>query len=188
MKTAQLVQETNRPKLTIKHFFAYFTLLLAAVALCAQNNGVAAGGKWWTSSTEDKMTAAKNVKFWLPADNFLDGDYRPEVSIFCTNGKWSLSDFRPNGDMGRPNRPGFWGQPQMEVTVRVDSSHSHHGWNWVNGDFLAMDKGTTRQLIGASIFKIEFLSPRGPRIAEFSPAGLNLDQMHKACGLKPEKP
>jgi len=188
LKTPQLIQEMHRPKLTLKHFFAYFALLLTAVALCAQNNAVSAGGKWWQSSTEDKMTAAKKVKFWLPADNFLDGDYRPEISIFCTNGKWSLSDFRPNGDMGRPNRPGFWGQPQMEVTVRVDNWHTHKGWNWVNGDFLAMDKGTTRQLIGASIFKIEFLSPRGPRIAEFSPAGLNLDQMHKACDLKPEKP
>jgi hypothetical protein len=188
LKTAREVQEMNRPKLSGKHFFAYFALLLAAVALCAQDKGVTAGGKWMQSSSVDKMTVANKVKFWLPADNFLDGDYRPEVSIFCTNGKWTLSDFRPNGDMGRPNRPGFWGQPQMEVTVRVDNSHSRHGWNWVNGDFLAMDKGTTRQLIGASVFKIEFLSPRGPRIAEFSPAGLNLDAMHKACGLKPEKP
>ncbi len=188
MKTTQVVHEINLPKLTWKHFIAYFALLLAAVTLCAQNNAVSAGGKWWTSSSEDKMTAAKKVKFWLPADNFLDGDYRPEVAIFCTNGKWSLSSFRPNGDLGRPNRPGFWGQPQMEVTVRVDNSHTHKGWNWVNGDFLAMDKGTTRQLIGANIFKIEFLSPRGPRIAEFSPAALNLDLVRKACDLKPEKP
>jgi len=188
LKTLGSEHEMNRSKVTGKHFLAYFALLLAAVALCAQDNAISAGGKWMTSSSEDKMTAAKRVKFWLPADNFLDGDYRPAVSIFCTNGKWTLSDFRPNGDLGRPNRPGFWGQPQMEVTVRVDNSHSHHGWNWVNGDFLAMDKGTTRQLIQANIFKIEFLSPRGPRIAEFSPAGLNLDQVRKACDLKPQKP
>jgi len=180
--------EHDRPKLAAKHFLGYFVLLLAAVGLCAQDNAIPAGGKWMQSSSEDKMTAAKQVKFWLPADNFLRGDFRPEISIFCTNGKWTLSDFRPNERMSHPNRPGFWGQPQMEVTVRVDNSHSHHGWNWVNGDFLAMDKGTTRQLIGANIFKIEFNSPHGPQIAEFSPAGLDLAAMHKACGLKPEKP
>ena len=76
----------------------------------------------------------------------------------------------------------------MVVTVRVDNSHNRKNWNWVNGDFLAMDKGTTRQLIGAKVFKIQFLSPRGPRIAEFSPAGLNLQAVRMACGLKPEKP
>jgi hypothetical protein len=188
LNTEPIAHEKHRSKLAIKPILGFLTLLLAAIALCAQDNGVSAGGKWMQSSSEDKMTAAKRVKFWLPADNFLDGDYKPAVSIFCTDGKWTLSDFRPNGDLGRPNRPGFWGQPQMEVTVRVDNSHSNHGWNWVNGDFLAMDKGTTRQLIGATIFKIEFLSPRGPRIAEFSPAGLNLEQVRLACGLKPEKP
>jgi len=188
VKTPGFVHESNRPNLDVKHFFAYLALLLAAVALCAQSNAASAGGKWWQSSSEDKMTAAKRVKFWLPADNFLDGDYRPAVSIFCSDGKWTLSDFRPNGDLGRPNRPGFWGQPQMVVTVRVDNSHNRKNWNWVNGDFLAMDKGTTRQLIGAKVFKIQFLSPRGPRIAEFSPAGLNLQAVRMACGLKPEKP
>ena len=52
----------------------------------------------------------------------------------------------------------------MEVTVRVDNSHSEHGWNWVDGHFLSMDKGTTRELIGAHLFRVEFLSPQGPQI------------------------
>ncbi len=76
----------------------------------------------------------------------------------------------------------------MRVRVRVDNSHSDHGWNWVNGHFLAMDKGTTRQLLGAHLFRIEFQTPDGPRIAELSPAGLDLRLVEKSCGLKPEKP
>jgi hypothetical protein len=58
----------------------------------------------------------------------------------------------------------------------------------VNGKFLAMDKDTVRQLIGANIFKVEFDTPRGPQIAEFSPAGLDLALVRNACSLKPQKP
>ena len=76
----------------------------------------------------------------------------------------------------------------MEVTVRVDNSHSEHGWNWVDGHFLSMDKGTTRELIGAHLFRVEFQSPEGPQIAEFSTDGLNLGRVSKACGLTQKKP
>jgi len=58
----------------------------------------------------------------------------------------------------------------------------------VHGNFLAMDKDTVRQLIGAKIFKVEFDSPRGPQIAEFTPAGLDLALVRKDCSLKPQKP
>jgi hypothetical protein len=50
-----------------------------------------------------------------------------------------------------------------------------------------MDKGTTRELIGARLFRIEFRTPDGPRIAEFSPSGLDLRRMAEACDLKPKK-
>ena len=52
--------------------------------------------------------------------------------------------FNPGERLGRPDYPGFWGQPKMEVMVRIDGSHDHKGWNWVRGHFLAMDKGTVR--------------------------------------------
>jgi len=146
-----------------------------------------AGGKWTQYTIVDKMTEAKKVRFELPADNDSGPD-NAKVLLFCNAGKLLLSDFRPNSKMAPPNRPGFWGQPQMEVTVRVDHSHSNHGWNWVNGHFLAMDKGTTRELIGAQILKIEFLTPDGPQIAEFTPAGLDLGRVREACGLTPKKP
>ena len=55
----------------------------------------------------------------------------------------------------------------MEVLVRVDNSHSKHGWNWVNGHFLSMDKGTTREMLGAQVFKVEIQTPQGPEIASF---------------------
>jgi len=51
-----------------------------------------------------------------------------------------------------------------------------------------MDKGTVRGLIGAKIFKVQVQTKGGPQIAEFSPAGLKLDQVRQACGLTPKKP
>jgi hypothetical protein len=151
-------------------------------------NAVSAGGNWTVSSSEDRMTAAKRVRFDLPADNARDSDEQARIVLFCTDGKLKLADFRPNLPLSRPNWPGFWGQPQMRVRVRVDDAHDDHSWNWVNGHFLSMDKGTTRELIGARLFRVEFRTPDGPRIAEFSPSGLDLQRMRQACDLTPKKP
>jgi len=151
------------------------------------DNGVSAGGKWMEYRAEDPMTAAKRARFELPADNSEDSADQARVIFYCTDGKLKLADFRPNVRLGRPDWPGFWGQPQMRVRVRADDAHSDHGWNWVNGHFLAMDKGTTRELIGAHLFRIEFQTPNGPRIAEFSPTGLDLNRVRNACGLEPKR-
>lgn len=168
--------------------FLYGFLLLCTIA-SAQGPGQNAGGNWTMYDAEDKMTAARKVRFELEADNFLRGaDHKPRVVLFCTDGKLSLGDFRPNVRISPPNRPGFWGQPQMQVTVRVDNSHSSHGWNWVKGEFLAMDKGTTRELIGANVFKVELPTSQGVQIAEFSPAGLDAQLVSKSCGITPKKP
>jgi hypothetical protein len=51
-----------------------------------------------------------------------------------------------------------------------------------------MDKGTTRELIGSRVFKVEIPGRRGPEIAEFSPAGLDLVRVKQACDLTPRKP
>jgi len=174
--------------LRIRRSVAVFSLLSAVLLASAQPVEVTAGGKWTKSETEDKMTAAKKVKFTLIADNSLSGgEKRPEIMIFCSDGKLALGDFRPNIQT-RPNQPGFWGQPQMKVTVRVDQSHDKRSWNWVNGEFLAMDKDTTREIIGAQIFKVQFPTPSGPQIAEFSPGGLDQQMVRTACNLKPKKP
>jgi hypothetical protein len=151
-------------------------------------NSVNAGGNWTEYSGEDRMTAAKRVRFELPADNASRSDEGAKIILYCTDGKLKLADFRPATRLGRPNWPGFWGQPQMRVRVRIDNSHEDHNWNWVNGHFLAMDKGTARELIGAHLFRIEFQTPRGPQIAEFSPEGLDLKLVSQACDLKPKKP
>ena len=151
-------------------------------------NAVSAGGNWTMSSSEDRMTAAKRVRFDLPADNARESDEQARIVLFCTDGKLKLADFRPNLPLSRPNWPGFWGQPQMRVRVRVDDAHDDHSWNWVNGNFLSMDKGTARELIGAHLFRVEFRTPDGPRIAEFSPAGLDLQRVRRACDLTPKKP
>jgi hypothetical protein len=182
------IVRTMWSQLRIKRSVVVFCLLSAVVLASAQPAEVTAGGKWMKSETEDKMTAAKKVKFSLMADNSLPGsDQKPQVLIFCTNGKLALGDFRPNIST-RPNQPGFWGQPQMKVVVRVDQSHDQRSWNWVNGEFLAMDKDTTREIIGAQIFKVQFQTPDGPQIAEFSPGGLNQQMVRTACNLKPKKP
>ena len=155
-----------------------------------ESDGVSAGGKWMVFHSEDKMTAAKKVRFELLADNYLreDPDYKPRIEITCTDGKHTYTDFNPGIRLGPPNRPGFWGQPQMRVMVRVDDAHSYHGWNWIRGRFLSVDKGTTRELIGAHIFKVEIRGRNGPEIAEFSPAGLDLDRVKQACDLTPKRP
>ena len=152
------------------------------------SNGASAGGKWMSYRVEDPMTAAKRVRLELPADNVNDRDEQARIILYCTDGKLNLADFHPNVPLSRPNWPGFWGQPQMRVLVRVDDSHSHHNWNWINGHFLAMDKGTVRELIGGHLFRVEFQTPDGPRIAEFSPAGIDRGLASHACGLTPKRP
>jgi len=149
---------------------------------------ISAGGNWMQDRYEDRMTAEKRVRFVLPANNEPDSEESASVVLYCTDGKLKLADFHPNLRLARPNWPGFWGQPQMRVRVRIDDSHDDHNWNWVNGHFLTMDKGTTRELIGAHMARIEFRTPDGPRIAEFSPAGLDLRLVHDACGLTPKRP
>jgi len=155
-----------------------------------ESDGVSAGGKWMEFHSEEKMTGAKKVRFELLADNYLaeDPDYKPRIELVCKDGKYAYGDFNPGIRLGPPNRPGFWGQPQMEVMVRVDDAHSRHGWNWIRDRFLSMDKGTTRELIGAHVFKVQIRGRRGPEIAEFSPAGLDLARVRQACDLTPKRP
>jgi hypothetical protein len=152
------------------------------------DNGASAGGSWTVFHSEDRMTGAKRAKFELPAENAPNSDDRARIILYCTDGKLKLADFRPGTRLSRPDWPGFWGQPQMRVRVRADDAHDDHNWNWVNGHFLAMDKGTTRELIGAHMFRIEYRTPDGPQIAEFSPTGLDLKEIEHACGLTPKKP
>jgi hypothetical protein len=149
---------------------------------------VSAGGKWTQSSAEDRMTAAHRTRFELPSESVPNSDDQAKIVLYCTDGKLNLADFRPGVRLSRPNWPGFWGQPQMRVRVRVDDAHSEHNWNWIRGHFLAMDKGTTLELIGARLFRVEFQTPDGPEVAEFSPAGIDLSTVAKACGLRPKKP
>jgi hypothetical protein len=156
-----------------------------------ENDGVNAGGTWLEFASSDKMTGANNVRFELLADNYFreDPNYKPRVTLFCSSGKLKLADFNPGVRLPPPNRPGFWGQPQLEVMVRVDDTHFYKGWNWAGGrNFLSMDKGTVRGLIGAQVFKVELRTRSGRQIAEFSPAGLNLDRVRQACDLTPKKP
>jgi hypothetical protein len=197
LKVSHLLENKNRFALAAA---AFATFILMAVSASAQQgamspnqdeqDGVSAGGKWMEFRSEDKMTGAKKVRFVLVANNYFkaDPDSKPRVAIVCSNGKYQLADFNPGERLGRPDYPGFWGQPKMEVMVRIDGSHDHKGWNWVRGHFLAMDKGTVRGAIGAEVFNLEVRTRSGPQIAEFSPAGLNLDEVRQSCDLTPHKP
>jgi len=155
-----------------------------------EGDGVSVGGKWMEFRSEDKMTGAKKARFELLSNNYLreDPDYKPRVELVCTNGKYERADFNPGARLGRPDYPGFWGQPKMEVMVRIDGSHDHKGWNWERDRVLSMDKGTVRGAIGAQVFNVEVRTRTGYAIAEFSPAGLNLDEVKHACDLTPHKP
>ena len=177
----------------------FFVAATAALA-CAQSgamtpyqgesDGVSAGGKWLEFASTDKMTGAKKVRFEIQSDNYFkeDPEYKPRVNLICDNGKLKLADFNPGVRLLPPNRPGFWGQPQLEVEVRVDDTHYFKGWNWMRGHFLSMDKGTVRGLLGANVFNIALPTRSGRQIAEFSPSGLNFDRVKQACDLTPKKP
>jgi hypothetical protein len=201
LKGSRLLHNKNRSAITAAALFATFILLTAAAVFAGaqegamspyqdEQDGVSAGGKWMEFRREDKMTAAKKVRFELRANNYLreDPDSKPRVELVCSNGKYEFADFNPGERLGRPDYPGFWGQPKMEVLVRIDEHHDHKGWNWVRGHFLAMDKGTIRGMLGAEIFNVEVRTRSGPQIAEFSPAGLDLDEVKHACDLTPHKP
>jgi hypothetical protein len=177
-----------------------FFVMGAAALACAQSgamtpyqdesDGVSAGGKWLEFHSNDKMTGEKKVRFEILSDNYFreDPDYKPRVELFCSDGKLKLADFNPGVKLPPPNRPGFWGQPQLEVMVRIDDAHYYKGWNWVRGHFLSMDKGTARGMIGSQVFKVELRTRSGRQIAEFSPGGLNLERIKQACDLTPKKP
>jgi hypothetical protein len=192
-------RKPNRSAGAARAVLACVTLLCAASAFAQrgamspyqdEKDGVSAGGKWMEYQSEDKMTGARKVRFELVADNYFreDPNYQPRVDLFCDNGKLKLADFNPGVRLPPPNRPGFWGQPQLEVMVRIDDTHAYHGWNWERGHFLSMDKGTTRGLIGSQVFKVELPTRSGRQIAEFTPAGLDLAQVRHACDLTPKKP
>jgi len=183
---------------------AFRALLAGAIVSCAafsfaqggsmspyqgEQDGVAAGGKWMMFQGEDKMTGAKRVRFELLAENYFkqDPDYKPRVELVCENGKYKMAGFNPV--RVPPNRPGFWGQPQREVEVRIDDAHYYKGWNWEGrGQLLQMDKGTARGMIDAHVFNIAIPTPRGRQIAEFDPVGLDIQQVRKACDITPKKP
>jgi hypothetical protein len=155
-----------------------------------ESDGVSAGGNWMEFQGEDKMTGAKRTRFELLSNNYFkeDPDYKPRVELICENGKYKVASFNP-GVKIRPNRPpGWYGQPQIEVEVRVDDVHNYRGWNWMPRQSLAMDKGTARGMIGAQVLNIALPTSNGRQIAEFSPAGLNVDEVRHACDITPKKP
>ncbi len=201
MKLVRSLQNKNRYSIAVGTGFAAL-VLIAAAALSAgaqqgamspyqgEADGVSAGGKWMEFRSEDKMTGAKKVRFELLSNNYLreDPDYKPRIEITCSDGNYKRAVFNPGARLGRPDYPGFWGQPKMEVRVRIDGSHDNKGWNWEADRVLSMDKGTVRGAIGAQIFNVEVRTRTGYAIAEFSPAGLNLDEVKHACDMTPHKP
>lgn len=200
MKVSRMFREAIGSGLAARAVLLFFVVGAAAALACAQGgamtpyqdetDGVSAGGKWLEFSSTGKMTGAKKVRFELQSDNYFreDPEYKPRVNLYCSDGKLKLADFNPGVRLAPPNRPGFWGQPQLEVMVRVDDAHYFKGWNWMRGRFLSMDKGTTRGLIGAQVFKVELRTRSDRQIAEFSPGGLNLDRIKQSCDLTPKKP
>ena len=200
MSALKFMRSTNLIRVTKVSLAGLLLTGAAAVALLAQQgsmspyqgekDGVSVGGNWMQFQSEDKMTGAHRVRFELVSNNYFreDPDYKPRVELFCENGKLKQGEFNPGVRLPPPNRPGFWGQPQLEVEVRVDDVHNYHGWNWLRDQYLSMDKGTVRGLIGAQVFNIALPTRSGRQIAEFSPAGLNLDQVRQACDITPKKP
>ncbi len=156
-----------------------------------ESNGISAGGNWLEFSSDDKMTGARRVRFELQSNNYFreDPNYRPRVTLYCESGKLKLADFNPGVRLPPPNRPGFWGQPQLEVQVRLDDVNYYKGWNWAGGrNFLSMDKTTVRRLLHADVFNVAMRTRSGRQIAEFSPQGIDLRRVREACDVTPKRP
>ena len=215
MKSLTFLYNKNRYAAAAAAMFATFLLVVsAAVSAHAQKgamspypdetDGVSAGGNWMEFQSEEKMTGAKKVRFELLANNYLKGDqdYKPRIELVCTNGKYKYADFDTGAALGRPGYAGYpvaypywygpypfgWYQPKAWVMVRIDGSHDHKGWNWMRGNILSMDKGTVRGMIGAQVFNVQVRTKLGYQIAEFSPEGLDLNEVKHACDLTPHKP
>lgn len=200
MKISRWFCEALGSSLAATAALLFFVIGMAALA-CAQSgamspyqdetDGVSAGGKWMEFQSTDKMTGVKKVRFELQSNNYFreDAGFKPRVELVCADGKYKVGVFNPGVRLGPPNRPpGWWGQLQWEVMVRVDDAHYHKGWNWLQSHKLAMDKGTVRGAIGAQVFKVELPTRSGRQIAEFSPAGLDQGRVKQACDLTPKKP
>jgi len=195
------VKTTQSSKKRAPAFLASLALMCAAaISALAQGgamspnqgeqDGVSAGGNWMEFQSENKMTGAKRVRFELLANNYFkeDPDYKPRVELICESGKYKIARFNP-GVRIRPNRPpGWYGQPQIEVEVRVDDVHYFKGWNWIPRQALDMDKGTARGMMSGQVVNIALPTAGGRQIAEFSPAGLNTDEVRKMCDITPKKP
>ena len=118
MKGLRSLHSKNRTM--VAGFATLILIAAAAVSLFAQGamspyqneqDGESAGGKWMAFRSEDKMTAAKKVRFELMANNYMreDPNSKPRVELVCTNGKYEYSDFNPGERLGRPDYPGFLG-------------------------------------------------------------------------------
>ncbi|MGB6383677.1 MAG: hypothetical protein WBD25_05390 [Terriglobales bacterium] len=199
MKASRLFREVIGSGFAVGAILLSFLMSAAALAGAqtgamspyqGESDGVSAGGNWLEFASTDKMTGAHKVRFELQSNNYFreDPNYKPRVNLYCDNGKFRLGDFNPGVRLLPPNRPGFWGQPQLGVQVRVDDVHYSKGWNWMRGRFLSMDKGTVRGMMSAQVFNIALPNRSGREIAEFSPAGLNFDRVKQACDLTPKKP
>ena len=198
MKAAHSLGKTTGCGLAAKAIL--LSILLGAAALTfaqkgsmspyqGEADGISAGGNWLEFASSDKMTGANKVRFELQSNNyFKDTDYKPRVNLVCSNGKLKFADFNPGVRLLPPNRPGFWGQPQLSAEVRIDDVHYYKGWNWMRGRFLSMDKGTVRGMMSAQVFNIALPTRSGRQIAEFSPNGLNFDRIKQACDLTAKKP
>ena len=174
-------------------------ILMAASAFAQQGamspyqdeqDGVSAGGKWMEFRSEDKMTGAKKVRFELLANNYFreDPDYKPRVEIVCTDGKYQRADFNPGaGWDGRIIRASGASRRWKSGFASTAATTTRAGTGFARR-FLSMDKGTVRGTIGAQVFNVEVRTRTGYAIAEFSPAGLNLDEVRHACDLTPHKP
>src|SRR5580704_1514795 len=88
------VHKGNLRGVAVKAFFAGLIVICAAALPASaqsgamspyqgERDGVSAGGKWVMFRSEDKMTAAKNVRFELQADNYLSTSpaYKPRIEI-----------------------------------------------------------------------------------------------------------
>ena len=169
--------------------FSAVLLMLCSVAMTQSP----AGGKWTYVVSEDKLTGAPYGIFGLMADEQMAdeiGKGFPSFLIMCggtvKSPHWITSSLRSPVVLGKPDTRSVLTEiPQQIVALRADDNMHTHAWNMA-GDFrtFMVDKGATKELIEAkTTARIQFRdSSEHKQVAIFSPSGLNMEMLTKACG------
>ncbi len=160
--------------------------IILLLAGCLFGLAETAGGKWTYEAKRDEMTDGVWHKFTLLADHPIEDGLShgaPDITITCGKG-WRDTLITVPVIIGSDS-----------VRMRADgkahnrlwpTSADHHSFFLDSSDWLELARTpSTKEFLKSSDIRIEFEAfPGHLTVIRFSPAGINLDLVNKACGKK----